>query len=289
MRIAIGIPSRPEPGRPDHVLTWAEVAEAGPFSSIAVGDRVVAPAHEALAVLAACAGATRRIGLLAAAIVGPVRETTLLARQAASIDVLSGGRLTVGIGVGAREDDYRATGTDFRGRGRRETEQLGLLRDLLRGERLDGLGPIGPAPRRPGGPELLLGGYVPALAGRIAAFADGFLAPGGGEPAAIATLWRSITDAWSAAGREGAPRLVWGSYFALGPEADDAARAYIETYYGYDPAVAARRLATLPTTPDAVVATIRQARELGVDELILRPVRADLDMLERLADVVAAA
>ena len=67
--------------------------------------------------LAACAGATSRIRLMASLIVGPARETTLLARQAATVDAISGGRPTLGLGVGARADDYEATGAAFAGRG----------------------------------------------------------------------------------------------------------------------------------------------------------------------------
>ena len=93
MHIAIGLPGRAITGRPDHVLSWAVTADVGPFSSLVIGDRVIAPAHEALTTLAVAAGVTRRIRLMASLVVGPARETTLLARQAATIQVLSGGRL----------------------------------------------------------------------------------------------------------------------------------------------------------------------------------------------------
>jgi alkanesulfonate monooxygenase SsuD/methylene tetrahydromethanopterin reductase-like flavin-dependent oxidoreductase (luciferase family) len=293
MEIGIGLPGREQPGQSDHVLDWARRAESGGFSSLAIGDRVVAPAHEALVTLAAAAGVTSRIRLMASLIVGPIRETTLLARQAASIDVLSGGRLSLGIGVGARADDYAATGTPFAGRGRREEDQLRTLRRLWSrdapAERRSGApehGPIGVAPTRPGGPEVLLGGYVPAVAQRIAAWGDGFIAPGGGEPAAIAVLWQAILDRWAEAGRRGRPRWVAGSYYALGPHADEAARAYIGAYYGYDPHLAARRLDALPATSAAVKETIQAWADRGVDELILRPVVADPAMLDGLAEIV---
>ena len=71
-------------------------------------------------------------------LIGPTRETTLLARQAATIDVLSGGRLTLGVGIGVRENDYLATGYDFHRRGRRAEEQLPLLRRLWAGEPVGG-------------------------------------------------------------------------------------------------------------------------------------------------------
>ncbi|TMA58013.1 MAG: LLM class flavin-dependent oxidoreductase, partial [Deltaproteobacteria bacterium] len=100
----------------------------------------------------------------------------------ATIDVISNGRLTLGIGIGVRENDYLATGLDFHRRGRRIEEQLPLLRRLWAGEPLSNeVGPIGPQSPRPGGPELLIGGYVPAIVQRIAKWGDGYMAPGGGE------------------------------------------------------------------------------------------------------------
>jgi len=288
IQIGIGLPTRAHGARGDVLLEWAARADEGPFSSLAVTDRVVFEAQEPLVVLAAAASLTRRIRLMTSILLAPTRETTLLARQAASIDALSGGRLSLGVAIGAREVDYLATGQSFRARGRRLEEQLPLLRRIWAGEPVSAdVGPIGPVPARPGGPELLIGGYVPAVARRIAAWADGFMAPGGGEPAAMLELWRSIEAAWATAGRAGRPRWVSGSYYALGPTAQQDARTYIEASYGADPSLAARRLRDIPTTSGAVRETIRRATEMGVDELILRPCSADLAALERLADVVA--
>jgi len=288
IRVAVGLPVRATGADPDLLLTWAIRAEHGPFSSLAVPDRVVHDAHEPLVTLAAAAASTRRIGLLTSIVLGPTRETTLLARQAASIDALSRGRLTLGVGVGIRRDDYAATGSEFETRGRRLDTQLALLRRIWAGETLDaGIGPIGPAPARPGGPQLLVGGYVEAVARRIAAWGDGFMAPGGGEAERMAALWRSIVDAWEAAGRSGRPRRVVGSYFALGPRAAEYARSHIDAWYGFDPALADRRLRGIPTTADAVEAVIRRHDADGADEIVLRPCAADLDQLDRLTDLVA--
>ena len=287
-QIGIGLPTRAHGARGDVLLEWAAKADEGPFSSLAVTDRVVFDAQEPLVVLAAAAGVTRRIRLMTSILLAPTRETTLLARQAASIDALSGGRLSLGVAIGARETDYLATGYSFRTRGRRLEEQLPLLRRIWAGEPVTAdVGSIGPAPARSGGPELLIGGYLPVIARRIAAWGDGFMAPGGGEPSAMRALWQLIQEAWSAAGRAGRPRWVSGSYYALGPTAERDARTYIEASYGSNPALAARRLRDIPTTSAAVVETIRRAAEMGIDELILRPCSADLAALERLADVVA--
>jgi alkanesulfonate monooxygenase SsuD/methylene tetrahydromethanopterin reductase-like flavin-dependent oxidoreductase (luciferase family) len=287
IEIGIGLPRVGSVGG-EFLLDWARRADAGPFSSLAVTDRVVHDAHEPLIALAASIGVTRRIRLLTSVLLGPTRETTLLARQAASIDALSGGRLSLGLGIGIREDDYTATGYEFRARGRRLDEQLPILRRLWAGEPLgERIGPIGPAPARFGGPELLVGGYVDAVVRRIAAWGDGFMSPGGGEPARMSELWQRILEAWAAAGRTGRPRWVSGSYYALGPNADEAARSHVGSYYGFDPELAERRIRGIPTTPAAVEAAIERQVEMGVDEFILRPCSADIASLDGLADLIA--
>ena len=286
--IAIGLPTRADEARSAVLLEMARRADAGPFSSVAVMDRVAHEAQEPLVMLAAAAAVTSRVRLLTSIVLAPTRETTLLARQAASIDALSGGRLTLGLAVGARRGDYLATGTSFETRGRTLDAQLPRLRALWAGEpAADGVGSIGPAPVRPGGPEILIGGYVPAVARRIAAWGDGFMAPGGGEPVAMAELWRQVQEAWAAAGRAGRPRLVTGSYVALGPTAEADARAYIDASYGHDPALAERRLRGIPTTPAAVREAIVRQAEMGADEFVLRPCVARIEMLDRLTDVVS--
>ena len=286
IQIGVGLPTR---GRvdPEGLLRWAAAAEAGRFSSLAATDRVVFDGLEPLVALAAAAGVTHRIRLLTSVVIAPIRETTLLARQAASIDALSGGRFSLGLGVGARQDDYLATGASFETRGATLDQQLPMLRRIWAGEPAgEGIGPVGPHSGGRRGPELLIGGYVDAVARRIAAWGDGFMAPGGGEPSRMVELWSAIRGAWTAAGRVGEPRWVSGSYFALGPDAETAAGSYVEAWYGRDPARAAQRLKAIPTTPAAVTELIERQAGMGVGELILRPCSADLDQLERLAQLV---
>ena len=286
MRIAIGLPSRVASASGDVMLEWIARAERGPFSSVVVTDRVVSQALEPMTVLALAAGATRRIRLMTSIVLAPTRETTLFAREAATLDALSGGRLTLGIGIGVRKNDYPATGFDFHRRGRRVEEQLPLLRRLWSGENMSGeVGAIGPRSSRPNGPELLIGGYVPAIARRIAKWGDGYMAPGGGEPEALAAMWRNIEIAWKEESRSGKPRWVGASYYALGPSGGDYAKRYIEANYGYNPELAAKRLATLPATDKAVEAAIKRQADMGVDEFILRPCADDLDQMERLAEI----
>ena len=288
MRIALGLPSRIASATGELMLAWITRAERGPFSSVVVTDRVVSPALEPLAVLAMAAGATKRIRLMTSVIIGPTRETTLLARQAATLDLLSTGRLTLGVGIGVRKNDYLATGEDFHRRGRRSEAQFALLRRLWAGEVLShDTGPIGPRAPRPGGPEMLIGGYVPKIAERIGKWGDGYMAPGGGEPQAMQKMWRDILQAWNDNHRQGQPRWVGAGYFALGPNAVEQATRYINANYGYNPELAARRLRGIPTSVEAVETAIERQADMGVDEFILRPCAEEIDQMERLAEVAA--
>ncbi len=118
MRVGIGLPTV-LPGVADGVvLEWARRAEARGFSTLGVIDRIAYRNHEPLIALAAAAGATGTIGLMTDVLLGPTRDPVLLAKQAASLARLSGGRFTLGAGVGAREDDYAVVGRDFHSRGR---------------------------------------------------------------------------------------------------------------------------------------------------------------------------
>ena len=289
MRIALGLPSRVASASGEMMLEWITRAETGPFSSVVVTDRVVSQALEPLAVLAMAAGATKRIGLMTSVVIGPTRETPLLARQAATIDTLSGGRWTLGVGIGVRKNDYLASGTDFHRRGRSSEKQYELLRKLWSGEPLSpDTGVIGPPAVRQGGPELLIGGYVPAIVERIAKWGDGYMAPGGGEPEAMLNTWQNILQAWKDQGRLGQPRWVGASYFALGPEAQEHAAEYINHNYGYNPELAAKRLQTLPASDEAVQNAIKRQADMGVDEFVLRPCAEDLDQVDRLAEIAAA-
>ena len=146
MQIGIGLPATIPGVRGDVVLDWARRADAGPFSSLGIIDRLVYSNYEPLVTLAAAAGATQRIRLMTTILIAPLRNTGVLAKQAASLDALSSGRLTLGLGVGGREDDFRFAAVPFHNRGRRFEEQLDTMYRVWSGQQVDGLGPVGPAP-----------------------------------------------------------------------------------------------------------------------------------------------
>ncbi|GAA3562657.1 LLM class flavin-dependent oxidoreductase [Amycolatopsis ultiminotia] len=279
MKIGIGLPI----GDVGTVLALARHADAGPFTTLGLLDRLVYDNPEPLVTLAAVAGATSRVRVQTEVLLVPLRDPVLLAKQAATLDRISHGRFTLGIGVGTRADDYRAAGVEFANRGRRLDEQLACLRDIWAGA--PGADPIGPAPARAGGPEILFGGFKTAALHRVARWGDGFLCAAPLEWAG--PLMRAVERSWHEAGRSGRPRLVAQVNVALGPDRMvTEAKHAIRSYYGegeYADQAAERTL----TSPRQIRDVITAFGDLGVDELMLYCWSPEPEQVHRLADAVA--
>src|SRR4051794_17110951 len=129
MKIGIGLPNTVRDTDGIEMRDWAVRAESAGFSTLGTIDRTVYGNHEPLIALAYAAAVTERIGLLTSILIAPLRSNTaLLAKQAASVDVLSAGRLTLGLAVGGREDDYDVARVEFHRRGEIFDRQLDELR-----------------------------------------------------------------------------------------------------------------------------------------------------------------
>ena len=128
MEIGIGIPNSVRGTTGAQLLEWARRADAAGFSTLASIGAVSYPSYEELTVFAAAGAVTERIRFLPNVLISPARSTAELAKQAATVQQLTGGRLTLGLGVGWRESDYQLTGKPFRVRGRLFDEQLADLR-----------------------------------------------------------------------------------------------------------------------------------------------------------------
>ena len=276
MNVGVGLPTTTPGTDGAMVLEWARRVDAGPFSSLAVLDRVVYDCLDPFAALAAAAGVTARVRLATMIAIGPLRATALLAKQAASVHALSGRRLTLGLAIGARIEDYEAAGIDHRGRGARLSEQLAYLRGGIDEDR------VGPARE---GIELLVGGASGQAFSRMARYADGY-AHGGGPPRAFAGAAARARAAWRDLGRPGRPRLWGQGYFALGDV--ERGNAYLRDYYAFTGPFAERVVAANLTSARAIKDFLRGYEEAGCDELVLFPTTADAAELDRLAEVVAA-
>src|SRR3954452_5353657 len=194
MDVGIGLPSTIRGTSGAQIVEWARRAEARGFSSLGTIDRVVYANYEPLTALAAAAAVTERIKLATTILIAPLRVSgAMLAKQAASVDALSGGRLVLGVAVGGREDDFEVAGADFSGRGKALDGMLAEWREIWDGDA------IGPAAH----PSVIIGGSSGAAFRRAAAH-DGWIM-GGGSPDQFREGLAKLRAAWEAAGRDGRP------------------------------------------------------------------------------------
>ncbi len=268
------------------IREWCRRIDDGPFASIAVGERVAYPSHDLVTSLAFAAAATRRVRLVSTVVVLPSHDAVRMAKQAATIDVLSEGRLTLGVGVGGRDQDYAAVGASTGRRFARLDEQVATMRRVWRGEAVvAGVPPIGPAPVQPGGPPVLTAAMGPKSLARSARWADGLsgfdLAA---DPATVAASFHAARTAWTDAGRAERPWLATSSWFALGDRATHRLHGYARHYLSNFGDEVAEAMASLCTLDDAgrVRAVVDALGELGCDELILVPTTDDVTELDRL-------
>jgi alkanesulfonate monooxygenase SsuD/methylene tetrahydromethanopterin reductase-like flavin-dependent oxidoreductase (luciferase family) len=291
MEIGVALPQMAPGYGPGTTVAWARGVDEGPFSSISAGERVTFSNPEMVASLAAAAAVTARVRVFANLWVLPAQSTAMVAQQVNTLDQLAEGRLGLAVGVGAREDDYRALGRPFEARHARLDEQVAELRRLLNGEPpFPGADPVGPPGVQPGGPEILAGAAGPKAMRRAATWADGISGFSiSGRADEIARTNALADRCWTEAGRT-TPRKVSGTFVALG--VDDpltTLRAFTARYLGFlGPGLAEALAADVrAATPDAIRAILDGAEEAGCDEFILVPGTVDLRALHALADLVA--
>ncbi|MDA1174779.1 MAG: LLM class flavin-dependent oxidoreductase [Chloroflexi bacterium] len=289
MKIGIALPSNVPGVNPQDLIEWARKTDSGPFSTLAANDRLAYLTGDPLTLLAMAAGVTSRVRLMTSILIAPIRNAGVLATQAATIDSLSNGRLTLGLAVGGREDAYLAGLAPYRNRGNRFDEMLTHMRRIWAGDTFtDDSNPSGPAPIQPGGPEILIGGAAPAAIARVGRSADGFIAGGGGNLDRAREVYDKVLASWAEHGRPGKPRFLSGLSFALGDDATiEQARANQFDYYSWlGEKVAIGRAQGIVTTPEAMRETLAGLESIGVDEVIMQPTHPALEQLDRAAVAV---
>jgi alkanesulfonate monooxygenase SsuD/methylene tetrahydromethanopterin reductase-like flavin-dependent oxidoreductase (luciferase family) len=274
----------------DATLEWCRRIDEAPFSTLALGERIAYPNQELFVTLAAAAVLTERVRLMSTVVVLPLHPAVEVAKQAATIDVLSGGRLSLGVGVGGRDEDYRALGAAFDHRHQRLDDQVALMERVWAGEPpFEDLSAVGPPPVQPGGPPLYSGALGPKAIARSAVWAEGIcgfvLDPLSEDHR---STFARIEAAWTEAGRAEPPRHVTSFWYALGDGADDRLRSYAHRYLAIFGDEVAAMMADLCTASSA--AAVREAmvrlEDAGCDELLLVPTSADPDEVDRIAEIV---
>ncbi len=283
MRIGTGLPNQVRNVRPAVIPAWAREAEKAGFTSLGTVGRYAYPGVSDTVALAAAAGATSAAELISGVLLGPVWPGPLLAKELAGIDGVSGGRLTVGLGVGVREDDFVAAGYGPRGRGNRFDRDLEAFREVWQGAPAGG----GANPAVPSGTRqvpMLFGGFATAAMDRMARWGEGYI--GGSVPAAmVAPSFDAAREAWQRAGRSGSPRLVALAYYALGD--GEQGRRNVRDYYSAGGGeIADLVAANVCDSPAKVRDTLKSFEDIGADDLIFNTGTDDVDEVKRLADIV---
>jgi len=291
MDLSMTLPTVVPHGRRE-VLAWCREIDAGPWASLAVPERITYTNHSLTVQLAAAAALTERVRLWTTLVILPAHPAVQVAKDLASVDRLSDGRLTVAVGVGGREDDYRAVGAPFDHRWTRMDEGVATMRRVWAGEPpFDGADPVGPPPVQAGGPPLVAGVMGPKALARAARWAQGV------DDASTVTAMNAdvlagvvgrVRDAWTAAGRTERPHVSASIWYALGDGATDRLHAYVFDYMrlmGDDLARAFAGSATC-TTAGELVRSVRAAEDAGCDELFLVPTTADVTELARTRDAL---
>jgi alkanesulfonate monooxygenase SsuD/methylene tetrahydromethanopterin reductase-like flavin-dependent oxidoreductase (luciferase family) len=279
MDIGIGLPNTVLGVGRRGIVDWARSAEDAGFASLGTIDRIAYENYESLISLAAAAAVTEKIRLTTDILIAPLRQTAMLAKQSATIDSLSDGRLVLGLAVGGREDDFATADVDFHSRGKIFEAQLEELTRLWGG----GHESFGPRPANGKRPVLLIGGSADVAFRRAAKYADGWTM-GGGTPDALAGGLAKMREAWKAEGRDGEPRTMALFYFALGDGAENAARDSLGRYYSFLGDYAGQIVQSAATDEETVRAYLKGFEEAGCDEVICFPASDDPGQIELLAN-----
>ena len=290
MEIGICLPYMERDYGREEILAWCRAADGGAFSSLSCGERITGYTLEMRTLLAAAAALTERVRIMPSLYVLPMHSAVWAAKEVASLDVLSAGRVTLCVGVGGREVDYRSVGADFTRRHQRMDEAVAQMRETWRGvPAVEGADPVGPRPVQDGGPPIIAGVMGPKAMRRAAAWADGvYVFSMSGDPDEIANMFDLAERAWADAGRSAPPRRLAGFWYSL---ADDARRRLHDYVYQYlavfGESVAGAVAKTMKRhDADAVTESVEKIASLGCDELILSPASADLDEISRLTRLI---
>ncbi len=293
--IGIALPNLPGAG-PATIPEFARRIEAAGFDAVWCLDRLVYDNLEPLTSLAASAAVTSRVRLGTSILLLPLHPPVVLAKQLATLDVLAGGRLIVGVGLGGRPDDFAGAGVPFAGRGGRAAEAIRIMRRVWAGEPVHHrgkhftveCGPVGPSPVQRPGPPVWMGGIQEAALRRVARLADGFIGTGGAGPEGFAAAWGKVQGFLREAGRDPArfPNACL-AYFNLRDDPDRAreeALADLVRYYGpqftswYTP-----EKALVFGPPEDFARRAQAYLDAGVQHLILVPTTLDVAQVDRIA------
>jgi alkanesulfonate monooxygenase SsuD/methylene tetrahydromethanopterin reductase-like flavin-dependent oxidoreductase (luciferase family) len=291
MQLSMTLPTMLPHGR-DELLDWCRAVDAGPWTSLAVPERVTYTSHALVPQLAAAAALTERVRLWTTIVILPAHAPVQVAKDMASVDQIASGRLTVGVGVGGREHDFRAIDAPFTRRWQRMDDAVATMRRIWAGEPpFEGADPVGPPPVQDGGPPLVAGVMGPKALARAAKWAvgvDDATTVTNVDGDAFAGNVARIKQAWKDAGRDEPPHISASLWYALGDGAAERLHAYAFNYLKiFTPEVATMMADTCSaSSAEALRTNLEAAAAAGCDEMFLVPTTTNVSELDRTRDAL---
>ncbi|MBB84833.1 MAG: LLM class flavin-dependent oxidoreductase [Deltaproteobacteria bacterium] len=291
MKIGLCFPYTQESLDRDLSLEWFKRVDEGPFSTLSCGERMIGTSVDMMALMGAAAAVTSRVRIVPTLYVLPMDPAVKVAKHAATLDLLAGGRVSITVGIGGRVWDYQCMEKEPVARYARMDEQVAQIRRVWAGEiPVEGGEPIGPALVKPGGPPILAGVMGPKATARAAKWADGVYSwSGNGNGEEMRVQQARVVEEWEKAGRDTAPERVAGFWCASGPNADENLKNYVYKYIkvlGEGPAKAMAGMVDR-STPDAIMQSLDAYEEAGVEECWLNTATADLSEIDGIEDIIA--
>jgi alkanesulfonate monooxygenase SsuD/methylene tetrahydromethanopterin reductase-like flavin-dependent oxidoreductase (luciferase family) len=290
MKIGFCFPYTQEDMSREIMLEWFRRIDEGPFSTISCGERLVGPSVDMMALLAAAAAVTNRVRIVPTLYVLPMHSAIKVAKHAATLDLISGGRTTITVGVGGRVHDYMCMEKEPVRRHARMDEQVAQIRRIWAGEiPFEGAEPVGPRLVQPGGPPILAGVMGPKAIKRAAHWADGVYSwSGNGVAKEMEEQQARVVSAWEDAGRDEPPERVAGFWYSLAPNADEKLKTYVYKYIRAIGEAPARAMAKNVdrSSQDAVRASLDAYEELGVEECWLNSATAEIAEIDGILEVI---
>jgi alkanesulfonate monooxygenase SsuD/methylene tetrahydromethanopterin reductase-like flavin-dependent oxidoreductase (luciferase family) len=290
MKIGMTLPTMVPDLTREHVHEWSRRIDAGPYASLALGERITFPNIEAMVTMTTAAAVTERVELMFTVIVLPMHSEGLMAKQIATLDVMSNGRVTLGVGTGGREEDFMAVGAPFSKRLSRMEAQVARMRTLWAGEPPhEGAAPIGPKPVQEGGPQILVGAITEKSIQKSARWADGICGfTFGPNIDQVDKSFRLLEAAWKEQGRTGSPRRISSFFYALGPDAQGQMDRYVRRYLGIfgEDVAAAMAKECVATSPGQLRDLMAKFEDLGADDLVLVPTSENPAEIDRVSDLL---
>jgi alkanesulfonate monooxygenase SsuD/methylene tetrahydromethanopterin reductase-like flavin-dependent oxidoreductase (luciferase family) len=271
---------------------WFKAIDQGPFHSVSCGERIIGPTYDMRVLLASAAAVTERIEINTTLYVLPMHDAVRAAKEIATLDVMSGGRMKVTVGYGGRPADYKAVNMEYKGRHARMDEQIATMKSIWAQEPpFEGVDPVGPVPIQAGGPQIYTGAMGPKGMARSAQWADGVYAfSGNGELDEIRNTLQLADDSWVAAERSEKPYHMGGFWFTLAENGQDKLYKYVYDYLEIAGKDIAEWMAGNQhrSNTDAVKEALDNLEEAGCEEMMLSPVTAELSEIDRLVDILAS-